>query len=427
MIIADLHLHSRYSRACSKDLTIPNLEKHGRIKGLGLMGTSDFTHPLWLKELKQHLVEDGSGILRTKTGFPFILQTEVSNLYPQDGKGRRVHNIILAKSFEVVEQINEHLSKKGKLASDGRPMFGRYACCDMVEDLKRIDKDIEIIPAHIWTPWFSVFGSESGFDSLQDCFRDQTKHIHALETGLSSDPAMNWRLSMLDKYTLVSNSDSHSYWPWRIGREANAFDLEDKELSYDRIMNILKTREKFLFTIEVDPSYGKYHFDGHRVCNVCMSPKESIKNKDICPKCGKRLTIGVLHRVEELADRPEGFALKGAVPFKSMIPLSEIISTNMGVGIATQKTKKIVSSLMERFESEFNVLLNASFEELKKTVDEKLAELIIKNREGKIYVKPGYDGEYGIPVFDDEGIKQAKIDSNNTFSAKHKQMSLGDF
>src|SRR3989338_2357073 len=302
-IIADLHIHSRFSRATSKELNIKNLEKYAKIKGLNLLGTGDFTHPEWLKELKNELTEDETGILKTKTGFNFILQGEISLIYTQDGKGRRIHNVLLAKNLDVVEQINEALLKRGRLDYDGRPIFN-LSCIEFTEMMKSIDKDIEIIPAHIWTPWFSLFGSMSGFDSVEECFKDQAKFIHALETGLSSDPAMNWRLSQLDNYTLISNSDSHSFWPWRIGRECNIFDIK---LAYDAFIKSLKTKEGFIETIEVDPSYGKYHFDGHRLCKVCMSPKDAIKNKNICPKCGRKLTIGVLHRVEELADREEGF------------------------------------------------------------------------------------------------------------------------
>src|SRR3989338_3923876 len=251
-IIADLHIHSRFSRATSKDLDIINLEKYARIKGLNLLGTGDFTHPQWLKELKNSLVEDETGILKTKTGFNFILQGEISLIYTQDGKGRRVHNVLLAKNFEVVEQINEALLKKGRLDYDGRPIFN-LSCIEFTEMMKNIDNDIEIIPAHVWTPWFSLFGSMSGFDSVEECFKEQAKHIHALETGLSSDPAMNWRLSQLDNFTLVSNSDLHSFWPWRIGRECNIFDIKP---AYEHLIMALKTKNGFIGTIEVDPSYG---------------------------------------------------------------------------------------------------------------------------------------------------------------------------
>jgi len=421
-IIADLHIHSRYSRATSKQLNIENLEKYARIKGLSLLGTGDFTHPIWIKELKSELTEDGTGILKTKTGFNFILQTEISLMYKQDEKSRKIHNIILAKNFDVVEQITEQLKKIGRVDYDGRPIFG-IKCPDFVEMMKEIDKDIEIIPAHVWTPWFGLFGSKSGFDSVQECFKDQSKHIHALETGLSSDPAMNWRLSSLDKYTLISNSDLHSFWPWRIGRECNIFDL--KELSYDLLLNAIKTKQGLVETIEVDPSYGKYHFDGHRNCNVCMSPNESLKHKDICPICGRKITIGVLHRIDELADRPDGFVPKGAVPFRSLIPLSEILSKLLNSGVASQKIWKAYYDLVNESRSEIDVLLNSSFDELKKVSDEKIAEAIINNRNGKIKIQPGFDGEYGYPIFSDKDT--TKKVSKNKPVGNHKQKGLNEF
>ena len=318
-VIADLHLHSKYSRATSKQLDIANLEKWAKVKGLNLLGTGDFTHPEWIKELKANISDDGTGILKSKGGMNFILQTEVSLIYSQGGKGRRVHNVLLAPSFDVVAQITEYFLKHGRIDYDGRPIF-KIPCDEMTYELKKISDDVEVIPAHIWTPWFSLFGSMSGFNSVEDAFKDQTKNIHALETGLSSDPPMNWRLSQLDKYSLVSCSDSHSFWPWRIGREATIFEL--KELTYKGLIKALRTKEGLLGTIEVDPAYGKYHFDGHRNCKICLSPKESIKLKDICPVCGKQLTIGVDHRVNELADREEGFKPKGAKDFKRLIPLS---------------------------------------------------------------------------------------------------------
>ncbi len=406
MIIADLHIHGRFSRATSKMLDIPNLEKYARIKGVNLLGTGDFTHPKWIEELKNNLKEE-DGVLKTKTDFPFILQTEISLIYTQDGKGRRAHILVLAPNFDVVEQITEYLLKRGRVDYDGRPIF-KIPCINFVEDLKKISKDIEIIPAHIWTPWFSVFGSKSGFDSLKDCFGDQLKHIHALETGLSSDPAMNWRLSELDDFELVSSSDLHSFWPWRIGRECTLFDMD---LSYKNLIKALREK-KVKETIEVDPSYGKYHFDGHRNCGIEFEPEESKKHNNICPKCKRPLTLGVLHRVEELADRPEGYVLKGAHPFKRMIPLSEIISAVLVKGIATKGVWLEYNKLINEFKTEFNILLNASFEDLKKITKEKIAKLIIKNRKGKIKIKPGYDGVYGVPILDGEEqvSKQVSLD-----------------
>jgi uncharacterized protein (TIGR00375 family) len=316
--------------------------------------------------------------------------------------------VVLAKNLDIVEQINEQLGKKGRLDYDGRPIFG-ISCIEFVELLKNIDKDIEIIPAHIWTPWFSLFGSNSGFDSIKECFKDQTKHIHAIETGLSSDPAMNWRLSQLDDYSIVSFSDLHSYWPWRIGREATIFDCK---LNYDEIISSLKNKNIDM-TLEVDPNYGKYHLDGHRACDVCLEPKESLKNKNICPKCKKPLTVGVLQRVEQLADRDEGYKPKDAIPFKSLIPLSEILSAILGTGVATKGVWAEYHKLIKNFDNELNILLEAKKEDLAKVTDEKITEAIISNREGKVKIKPGYDGVYGQPVFDkkvEEKIIERKED-----------------
>ncbi|MBI2208517.1 DNA helicase UvrD [Candidatus Woesearchaeota archaeon] len=420
-IIADLQIHSSYSRATSNTINLDNLEKYARLKGLNLLGTGDITHPLWLRELKKELKEDGSGILKSSSGFNFVLQGEVSNIYSQNGKGRRVHNLILCRNFEIAEQIQEALKKKGRIDYDGRPIFG-FSCPELVEMMKQIDEKIEIIPAHAWTPWFSLFGSMSGFDSVEECFKDQTKHIYAIETGLSSDPAMNWRLSQLDKYTLVSNSDAHSYWPWRLGREANVFDID---LDYDNLIEAIRKRKGFLYTIEVDPNYGKYHLDGHRACNVCMEPREALKNKDICPKCKRGLTIGVLHRVEELADREAGFKPKSAVPFKSLIPLSEILSFLLNTAVASKQIWQEYYKLLNSFNSEFNVLMDAKKEDLIKVTDEKIADAIIAVREGKVKIKPGYDGVYGQLIFDE------KADNSNVakswHSAKSGQKSLSDF
>lgn len=405
MIIADLHIHSKYSRATSKALDIQNLEKYARIKGINLLGTGDFTHPLWIKELKENLTEE-NGILKTKTGFNFILQTELSLIYTQDGKGRRIHLVVLAPNFDVVSQITEYLKTKGRVDYDGRPIFN-ISCIDFTEKMMSLSKDIEIIPAHAWTPWFGIFGSATGFDSMEEAFKDQVKNIHTFETGMSSDPEMNWRLSKLDKYSIVSFSDCHSFWPWRMGREATAFEL--KELNYKNIMDAIR-QNKIEFTIETSPSYGKYHFDGHRACNFSCSPEESKKINNICPICKKPLIIGVLNRVEKLADREEGFKPKHAKPFKSILPLSEIIAAILGRGIATKFVWAEYNKLINEFKDEFNILLNVKLEDLKKVTKEKLANLIIENRGGKIKVKPGYDGVYGIPVIDGE-----------------KQISLGDF
>jgi len=400
MIVADLHIHSRYSRACSTQINIENLEKYARIKGINLLGTGDFTHPLWYKELKEKLKEE-DGILKTKNDFNFIWQTEVSLIYTQGDKGRRVHLVVLAPDSKAVDQITSYLGKKGRLDYDGRPIF-KIPCPEFTEEMKKIDERIEIIPAHIWTPWFSVFGSNSGFNSLKDCFQDQVKNIHAIETGLSSDPEMNWRISELDSKAIVSFSDMHSFWPWRIGREVTVFDTKP---TYDNLIKAIRNK-KIKETIDVDPAYGKYHYDGHRACNIVFSPKESKNHNNICPVCKNKLTIGVENRVEELADRPAGFKPENAVPFKRIIPLSELISLTTKKAIATQAVWNEYHKLADG-KSEFDVLLNAPLEELKQKVFMELAELIIRNREGKIKVKPGYDGVYGIPLLSDEGSQKS--------------------
>ena len=394
-LITDLHIHSRFSRACSNKINLENLEKNAKIKGIDVLGTGDFQHPQWFEELKQ--LDERDGILYSKTGYPFVWQTEISLIYTQDGKGRKVHQVVLAPNKDVVKQITEFLLSKGRIDYDGRPIFG-MSSIEFVERLKEISKDIEIIPAHIWTPWFSIFGSNSGFDSIKDCFGDQLKHIYALETGLSSDPKMNWRISELDKYNLVSFSDMHSMYPWRMGREATLLDVD---LNYKNIIKAIRTKEGYNGTIEVEPSYGKYHRDGHRNCGIVFSPKQTKKHNGICPKCKKPLTIGVDYRVEELADRPEGYKPKDYTPYKTLIPLGELLAVYMKKGINTKTVMSVHDRLLKRFNSEFNVLLRTGKEELKKEIDEKLVNVLMKNREGKIKIKPGYDGIYGKPILEE--------------------------
>lgn len=394
-------------------MNIENIEKYAKLKGVNLIGTGDFTHPLWLEELKGNLRENnGLFQFKDKDVF-FILQTEVSNIY-NDGKTRKIHNVILAPNFDIIDQINDFLKDYGKLAADGRPILTNINCAELVENLMKISKDIMIIPAHIWTPWFSLFGSKSGFDSIEECFKDQTKHIFALETGLSSDPEMNWRLSALDRFSLVSNSDSHSPWPTRLGRELNA--LETK-MTYKDVIKTIKERkpESFLYTIEVDPSYGKYHWDGHRNCDVRLKPKESIKYNNICPVCRRELTIGVLHRVEELADRPEGFKPENAIPFKRLIPLSELLAFVFNTKPFTKKVWNESMKITNEFGSELNVLLEAPEEKLKLITHEKIVKIIMKNRNGKLKIQPGYDGVYG------------KLVLGNSTSIKQPQKRLDSF
>ncbi|MBI4154622.1 DNA helicase UvrD [Candidatus Woesearchaeota archaeon] len=414
-VIADLQIHSKYSRATSKDLSIENLEKYARIKGVNLLGTGDFQHPLHRKDIDKYLKEDKNGILWTKNKFPFIWQTEVSLMFSQGGKRRAVHLLIFSPNGKIADEITKFLGSKGRLDYDGRPIFG-MSCIELVKGLKNIDDMIEIICAHSWTPWFGVFGSDSGFDSIQECFQDQTEHIYAIETGLSSDPAMNWRISKLDRYTIVSNSDSHSFWPYRLGREATIFDL--KELSYENIIKAIRKRVGLSGTIEVSPFFGKYHLTGHRNCGVSFESSEAEKLNNICPKCKGKLTIGVAARVEQLADRPEGFVPENAVPFRTLIPLQEILASILKVGVLTKKVWNEYDKLISRFGSEFNVLLNISEEDLLSKVDQRIANAILLNRKGKIKVKGGYDGVYGVPIIDD---------SNNQHSKDINQKHLVEF
>jgi|YelNatPaOPRAMG01_1025707.scaffolds.fasta_scaffold20004_3 uncharacterized protein (TIGR00375 family) len=405
-IIADFHLHSLWSRATSKQMNLDGLSNGAKIKGLNLLGTGDFTHPKWFAELKKKLEPiEGTGLFKYNDVL-FTLTSEVATYFTFQNQMKRVHHVIHAPSFEIVEQINEKLSRSGNLSSDGRPILN-ISAAELVEILVEISKDILIYPAHAWTPWMSCLGSKSGFNSIEECYQDQVKHIFALETGLSSDPAMNWRLSALDKFTLLSNSDSHSPHPWRLGREANVFDLE--KITYWEIFDSIKNKDKkkFLYTIEVDPNYGKYHFTGHRNCGIVLHPKDAIKLNNICPKCHRKLTIGVLQRVEELADRPEGFVPKDAIPFKTLLPLYEIISFSWGSGeLYSKKVLEEHDKLIEKFGNELNVLLNVPKEELLKVTNEKIADAIIKVREGKVKYKPGYDGNYGQPIFDENFIQK---------------------
>jgi uncharacterized protein (TIGR00375 family) len=400
-VIADFQLHSKYSRATSKNTTPENLAEGARLKGLQMLGTGDFTHPSWLSELKDKLEPiDGANLFKYQQTF-FMLTGEFSTIYEEGGKTRKVHHMIHAPSFEIVEQINEKLSKYGNLKADARPIILASAP-QVVEELMEISKDIFIYPAHAWTPWFGALGSKSGFDSVEDCYKDQVKHISAIETGLSSDPAMNWRVSSLDKFALLSSSDAHSPNPWRLGREANAFELG--KVTYDEIIGAIKKKDpkKFIFTIEVDPNYGKYHYDGHAKCGVSMKPSESKSLSGICPKCRKKMTIGVLARVEQLADRNEGYTPKDAVPFKTLLPLYEVVSFALGVKqLYSKKVFEEQKKLVEKFGNELNVLLNADKDELMKVANEKVVDAITKIRNGTVRFQPGYDGEYGQPIFDE--------------------------
>lgn len=400
-IIADLHIHSPYSRAVSKDMTLENLDTWARMKGITVMGTGDFTHPIWIKEIKTKLEPAEAGLYKLKginSPTRFLITVEISSIYSKSGKTRRVHSLIFVPSIESAEKINAALGWQGNLKSDGRPILGLGA-----KELAKIVFDVDavamVVPAHAWTPWFSVFGSMSGFDTLEECYDEYTKYIYAIETGLSSDPAMNWRLSKLDTIALISNSDSHSLQ--RIGREANIFDME---LSYDGIMNAIKSHDpnRFLFTVEFYPEEGKYHYDGHRNCGFSSAPEETKKLNKLCPKCGKPVTVGVMYRVDELADRPAGFNPAGAIPFKSMVPLDEIIAESMGVGTASKRVKAEYQSIIEKIGTEFGVVIDASQSDLAAATTPEIVEGIMRVREGRLHIEPGYDGEYGhVRIFEE--------------------------
>ena len=417
--IADLHIHSKYSRACSKQLEIPTINEWAKIKGIQILGTSDFTHPFWLKHLKENLIPDKQGLYKVKgvkeSAF-FMLTTELSCIYKQGDKTRRIHICVLVPDFQTVEKIIKSLTDRGvNLNSDGRPIMGLSA-----EELTKIILDANskslVIPAHAWTPWFSVFGAKSGFDSLQECFGSMTKHIYSVETGLSSDPAMNWRWSELDNITLISNSDAHS--PANLGREANVFEIEPEKLSYDEIYRIIKEKDKksFLYTIEFFPQEGKYHWAGHRDCKISLSPTQAKKHQGICPECKKPLTQGVDNRIEQLADRPEGFKLD-TVPYKSLVPLAEIIAKVFNQGVKTKKVEQAYQQIISQGNSEFKVLLDLSDKELDQVAGPEIALAIQNVRSGNIKVIPGYDGVYGsVEVFTEDQKKGPKQKSLPLYS-----------
>ncbi len=395
-IIADLHIHSRYSRATSPDMNLDAIAMWARLKGIDIVGTGDFTHPKHFASIEERLKEAENGLYALKGSkgdnpVRFMLSAEVSNIYKQDGKTRKIHCLIFAPSIKVAKKINSSLARLGNIASDGRPIFG-FSAKDLLKITLDASEDALLVPAHAWTPWFSIFGSKSGFDSIEECFAELSPHIRAIETGLSSNQRMNRRLSSLDEITLISNSDAHS--PQKLGREANVF---DSRMDYREIIDILrkKDRKRFLYTVEFFPEEGKYHYDGHRECGVCMSPEETKKAKGICPVCGKGLTVGVLNRVSELADRPTGFPDAGAIPEKELVPLQEILSETLDCGTASAKVQKEYKRLVSIAGSEFSLLLDASEAELRDIAGDKTAEAVIMVRKGELKIIPGFDGEYG--------------------------------
>ena len=407
--IADLHIHSRFSMATSKEGTPENLDFWARKKGISLIGTGDFTHPVWREELKERLVSEGNGLYRLRDAyvkeesrkFPgegtrFVVSGEISSIYKKNGKTRKIHNVILLPSLEAADAMAQRLEKIGNIHSDGRPILGLDSH-DLLEMMLDVCPEGILIPAHIWTPHFSVLGAKSGFDSVEECFEELAPYIHALETGLSSDPAMNWRISKLDRYQLVSNSDAHS--PSKLGREANLLDID---CSYEGLYRAIQTGEGLEGTVEFFPEEGKYHFDGHRKCGVSLSPVEAERLGGICPVCGKKLTMGVDHRVEQLADRAEGFVKKDGKKYESLVPLPEVISACMGYSTASKKVQGCFEQMIQTLGTEFDILRNVPSEDIKSCAGERIAEGIENVRTGNVKRIPGYDGEYGkIELFDE--------------------------
>ncbi len=407
-------------------MSIKEIARFAKIKGLNLIGTGDFTHPKWLEEIQKTLVAEPETSLYTVadnigSSVHFMLTTEVCTIFNFENEFKKVHHVILTPSLETAVQVNDVLRRYGDLSADGRPLLNMNAP-QLVEEVMAASSENMIFPAHAWTPWFSVLGAFSGFDSIEECYQDMSKHIRALETGLSSDPPMNWRLSKLDRFALVSNSDCHSFWPWRIGREANVFELD--RVSYREIVAAICSKDpaRFRFTIETEPAYGKYHWTGHRNCSVSFSPQEAQKFGNICPVCRRKLTKGVEQRVEELADRPVNFKPDNTPGFTRLLPLSEIISTVLGAGsISTHAVWKIYNLLIANFGDEFTVLINVSKDALVEVVDEPIADAVLRVREGSVRVVPGYDGVYG------------KIDLNTVNSVEKSrrgsfgQLNLADF
>jgi uncharacterized protein (TIGR00375 family) len=418
--IADLHIHSKFSRATARDMTLDTLAYWAKIKGISLLATADFTHPEWLFLIRNKLEPAGNGFFRLRNVLPpdhehlktfrvepndihFILSTEISFIYSKKGRVRKIHLLVLAPDFDSVDKINARLSGIGNLRSDGRPILGM----DAKEFVKIVANQIPrcvVIPAHIWTPWFSLFGANSGFDLIEECFEEVTPFIFALETGLSSDPPMNCLLSNLDKYALISNSDAHS--PSRIGREANVFDTE---FSYGGLVNAIKSKDptRFLHTVEFFPEEGKYHFDGHRKCGVIFSPQETKSHKYLCPECGKKLTVGVMHRVMELADREPGSVPPLTVPHKNLIPLNEIVAQAMEKTAECKSVWDCYFRYIHEFGDENKILTEVSPVELSRLAPEQVSLGVERMRKGQVKIVPGHDGEYGkINLFEDKATEE---------------------
>ena len=466
--VADLHLHSKYSRAVSQDMTLENIAKYAQLKGIKVVATGDFTHPFWFDQLKTELVDAGNGLYRLKTNDQrlsqkaraldvspsvldekkvyFLLSCEISSIYSQGGKGRRIHNLFFFPSLASVSKFNKKLvDKKANLRSDGRPIVG-ISSRDLAQIALLCDEKVLIIPAHIWTPWFSLYGAFSGFDSIEECFGDMAKHIYGIETGLSSDPAMNWQIEDLENRAILSFSDSHSLL--KMGREATVFEAEEvsydavyraiagpvsREAPFSRASRATRNDAKIAFTIEFHPEEGKYHYTGHRDCNFSQSPEETVKDGDICAVCGRKLTIGVMHRVEQLKSQKSEVKVEmrngvrwvyqqgnSRPPYVSLVPLSEILSEALESGVTSKKVLDQYLVLVSTFASEFNVLLKADIEQIANLASPKIAQGIEKVRAGDIVVEPGYDGKFGVVKI----WNQQNPDKNEKNEAEEKQLNL---
>lgn len=411
-IIADLHVHSKYARATSPSFDLDGISEGAKIKGINIVGTGDFTHPKYFEEIKEILKEWDGGFAQYND-VHFILSTEVSVIYELNGRTKKMHHVLLVPNLEIAAQVNERLLKYGGLGIDGRPMLN-ISSAELAEELMQISEKIGIICAHVWTPWFSIFGSNYGVNSVEEAFEDKADKILALETGLSSDPRMNWMISALDKYSLVSNSDAHSQD--KLGREANVFELET--LSYDSIIKAIKTRRGFVKTYEFYPEEGKYHYDGHRNCKVNITPWKATEYKNICPVCRKKLTIGVLHRVADLADRKHGFKPENAVPFQYIVPLKTVIAKALKKTEFTIAVKEEYLRLIRYFGNEFAVY-EASDEQVKLATSPEIANALVRVNQGEVSWIPGHDGVFGELVLDDRKHKDNAKDK--------KQRTLGEF
>ncbi|MBI1919423.1 DNA helicase UvrD [Candidatus Microgenomates bacterium] len=439
--VADLHLHSKYSRAVSQDMVLPTMAAWGKKKGIDILTTGDWTHPLWFREIRGLLEEAGEGVYKLKsphfappTGEAsrgkqneplFLLTVEVSSIYSQGGKLRRIHNLIFAPNFDTAEKINQELHRRSvNLLSDGRPIMG-LSSINLIELVLGIDKNALLIPCHAWTPWFSLYGSNSGFDSIEECFGDWAKYIYGVETGLSSDPEMNWRIKDLEDRALLSFSDAHS--PAKMGREATVFDIDTKRLRYEDIRNAIVDRKGIAYTIEFYPEEGKYHYTGHRNCKVVQMPEETKTNGSTCPVCQRKLTVGVMHRVEQLARQSQISNLKSQIstdeygirwikdesgkrpPFVKLVPLLEIIAEAFSSTTASGKVREAFENLVEKLGSEMAVLLQTNTAEIAKLAGPRVAEGIKKVRSGDIVIAPGFDGEYGkVKIWDGEKVGQVE-------------------